>query len=73
MKVAIKRRGARIQNVTAIEVAGELLLSDEWPTHGPGWERAAKAIIAARAGEITPNEAREAFEAAAVEAKVLVR
>jgi hypothetical protein len=55
-----------------LQRAAEILMSDDWPVHGPMCERAAQALTDALSGKITPGEAKEAFRDAAREAKVLV-
>jgi hypothetical protein len=59
--------------VTTTIEAARCLESESWPTpHKPLTRIAAKALDAARAGHLTPAEAREAFADAALEAHVLV-
>lgn len=60
-------------NVNSVQRAAEILMSDDWPVHGPACERAAVALISALKGEATPEEARLAFRDAAEEAGVLIR
>jgi hypothetical protein len=55
-----------------LQRADEIMMSDDWPVHGPMYERAAQALIDALSGKITPGEAKEAFRDAAEEAGVLV-
>jgi hypothetical protein len=64
--------GRVIRNVTSIQEAAEILMSDDWPVHGPACERAAVKLIEALRGEATPDEARLAFRDAAEEARVLI-
>jgi hypothetical protein len=64
--------GRRVQHVTSLQRAAEIMMSDDWPVHGPMCERAAQALIDALSGKITPGEAKEAFRDAAEEARVLV-
>jgi hypothetical protein len=57
---------------TTVEAA-RCLASGSWPTREkPLCRIAAKALDAARAGHLTPAEAREAFADAALEAHVLI-
>jgi hypothetical protein len=65
--------GRRVQHVTSLQRAAEILLSEDWPVRGQMWKTATQAIIHAQAGAITPNEAKEAFRDAAEEAGVLVK
>jgi hypothetical protein len=60
-------------NVNSVQRAAEILMSDEWPTHGVMCERAAQALIDALNGSGSVEEARDAFRDAAEEAGVLVR
>jgi hypothetical protein len=64
--------GRVVRNVTSVQEAAEILMSDDRPVHGPMCERAATTLIEALSGDATPNEARDAFRDAAREAKVLV-
>jgi hypothetical protein len=48
-----------------LEIAAEILMSDDWPLHDRTCERAAEKLIKALHGEATREEARAAFEAAA--------
>jgi hypothetical protein len=52
--------GRKRLNVNSLEWAAEILMSEDWPSHGPMCER------------VTPNEVRQAFEDAAREARVLI-
>jgi hypothetical protein len=64
-------KAGRVRNVKSIREATECL--DKWPSRrGPMCEMAAKALVGARAGQVTANEAREAFSDAALEARILV-
>jgi hypothetical protein len=65
--------GRRVQHVTSLQRAAEILMSEDWPVRGQMWKTATQAIIHAQAGAITPNEAKEAFMDAAEEAGVLVK
>jgi hypothetical protein len=59
--------------VRTIFEAADCLRSESWPTRDKPLTRIAdKALDAARAGHLTPAEAREAFADAALEAHVLV-
>jgi hypothetical protein len=48
-------------------------MSDDWPLHDETCERAAETLIKALLGDVDVDEARQTFEAAAKEARVLVR
>ena len=37
--------GRRVQHVTSLQRADEIMMSDDWPVHGPMYERAAQALI----------------------------
>lgn len=67
--VRTKRPGVRY-NVTSVEGASEQLL--EWTKRGPRWNKAVRVCIAAIAGEMAPEEARDAFRAAAKEEGMLL-
>jgi hypothetical protein len=60
-------------NVNSLEQAAQILMSDDWPLHDQTCERAAETLIKALLGEVGVDEARQAFEDAAKEARVLVR
>jgi hypothetical protein len=64
--------GRQRTNANSLQVAAKILMSDNWPVHGPEWERAAVTLIGALEGKTTPDEARIAFRDAADEAGVLV-
>jgi hypothetical protein len=56
-------------HVNNVQGAAQELL--KWKLKGPLWNRAVRVCIAAIAGEVPPEEARDAFRAAAVEEGVL--
>ncbi|NGO51591.1 DUF982 domain-containing protein [Allomesorhizobium camelthorni] len=60
-------------NVNSLEQAAQILMSDDWPLHDRTCERAAETLIKALLGDVDIDEARQAFEAAAKEARILVR
>ena len=63
----------RARNVKSVREAAKCLRSDNWPSHkGAMCEMAAKALLGATEGQVTPGEAREAFTDAALEARILV-
>ena len=71
--VRVWTRPGRSRGVQTVEDAAEIMLND-WPEE---WKKAAsrraamKAALAALEGEAKPDQAREAFERAAKEAKIL--
>jgi hypothetical protein len=56
-------------NVSNVQTASEQLLT--WAERGPKWRKAVQVCMAALEGEKSPIDARQAFEAAAKEAKML--
>ncbi|SJM34038.1 DUF982 domain-containing protein [Mesorhizobium delmotii] len=66
--VRTDRPGVRF-GVSHVEGAAEQLL--KWTKKGPKWKRAVEACVAGMEGEVTPNDVRKAFEAAAKEEGVL--
>jgi hypothetical protein len=62
-----------VQYVDSLELAAEILMSDDWPLHDRTCERAAEMLIHALRGEATVDQARAAFENAAKAAGILVR
>jgi hypothetical protein len=60
-------------NVNSLEQAAQILMSDDWPLHDQACERAAETLLKALLGDIGVDEARQAFEDAAKEARILVR
>jgi hypothetical protein len=57
-------------NVNNVEDAAEQLV--KWTKCGPKWNKAVRVCLAALAGELTPEDARIAFKAAANEEGMLV-
>ncbi|MGX5845013.1 DUF982 domain-containing protein [Mesorhizobium sp. ArgA1] len=55
---------------SSVEDAADQLL--QWTRHGPKWNKAVCVCLAAMAGELTPEDARIAFKAAAREEGLLV-
>ena len=53
---------------SAVERAAEELLA--WDTKGPRWTKAVQSCVDVFEGRVSPQEGREAFEAAAKEASV---
>ncbi|MER8638951.1 MULTISPECIES: DUF982 domain-containing protein [unclassified Mesorhizobium] len=43
-----------------------------WTKRGPKWNKAERVCMAALAGELSPDDARIGFKAAAIEKKMLV-
>jgi Protein of unknown function (DUF982) len=65
--------GQHVRRVNSLEVAYEILMSDDWPLHDWYYTRAAETPINEIEGKVSREEARLAFEAAAGKAKVLAR
>lgn len=61
------RPGIR-HGVSHVEGAAEELMA--WDTKGPRWTKAVQSCVDALEGRVSPQEVREAFEAAAKEASV---
>ncbi|MDX8529127.1 DUF982 domain-containing protein [Mesorhizobium sp. MSK_1335] len=70
--VAVKasHRDVRYE-VNNVQAAAENLL--EWPKRGGTWNGAVRVCLAALAGDLTPDDARAAFEAAAKEQGLLLQ
>ncbi|TIL42223.1 DUF982 domain-containing protein [Mesorhizobium sp.] len=62
-----KRPGIR-HGVSHVEGAAEELIA--WDTKGPMWTKAVQSCVDAFEGRVSPQEVREAFEAAAKEAEM---
>ncbi|TGQ51576.1 DUF982 domain-containing protein [Mesorhizobium sp. M1C.F.Ca.ET.193.01.1.1] len=62
VSVKARQTGVRYE-VNNVQAAAENLL--EWPKRGPHWNKAVQACLAALAGELSPDDVRTAFEAAA--------
>jgi hypothetical protein len=60
-------------NVNSLEQAAQILMSDDWPLHDRTCQHAAEMLVKALLGDVDVVEARRAFEAAAKEARILVR
>ncbi|TIS54215.1 DUF982 domain-containing protein [Mesorhizobium sp.] len=56
-------------NVDSVEDAAEQLV--KWTRRGPKWNKAVRVCVAALAGELTAEDVRIAFKAAAKEEKML--
>ncbi|UCI16989.1 DUF982 domain-containing protein [Mesorhizobium sp. B2-1-8] len=69
--VAVKGSADARYEVNNVQAAAENLL--EWPNRGPAWNEAVRVCLAALAGELTPDHARIAFEAAAKEQGLLLQ
>ncbi|RWQ46407.1 DUF982 domain-containing protein [Mesorhizobium sp.] len=65
--VKANRPGIR-HGVSHVEGAAEELMA--WDTKGPLWTKAVQSCVDAFEGRVSPQEVREAFEAAAKEASV---
>ena len=57
-------------NVSSVQAASEELM--KWSKRGPQWQQAVQSCIDAFEGRVTPNKAREAFLAAARDARMLL-
>jgi Protein of unknown function (DUF982) len=63
----------RIRNVKSVREAAGCLRSEIWPNHNaPMCDMAARALVGATEGQVTAQEAREAFTDAALEARILI-
>ncbi|TIU01160.1 MAG: DUF982 domain-containing protein [Mesorhizobium sp.] len=69
VSVKTHQPGVRYE-VNNVQAAAENLL--EWPKRGRNWNKAVRACLAALAGDLPPEEARIAFEAAAQEEGMLL-
>ncbi|MER8956350.1 DUF982 domain-containing protein [Mesorhizobium sp. M0833] len=65
--VKTNRPGIR-HGVSHVEGAAEELMA--WDTKGPRWTKAVQSCVDAFEGRVSPQEVRQAFEAAAKEANV---
>ncbi|WP_149762223.1 DUF982 domain-containing protein [Neomesorhizobium albiziae] len=64
-------RPAPVLSITTTQEAARHLLGSQWP-EGPMREIAALALVGVSSGDVTTDEAREAFVDAAIEAGVLI-
>ena len=67
--VRTSKPGARYNCNNVEEAARELM---EWTNRGPMWNQAVRACMSCLAGEMTPEDVRRAFFAAAEEEGTLV-
>ncbi|MGX7875106.1 DUF982 domain-containing protein [Mesorhizobium sp. ORM6] len=69
VSVRADRPGIRF-GVSHVEGAAEQLL--KWTNRGPKWKQAVETCMAAIGGNVPPQDARKAFEAAAKEEKMFL-
>lgn len=69
VSVKTRQQGVRYE-VNNVQAAAENLL--EWPNRGRHWNKAVQACLAALAGDLSPDDVRTAFEAAAREEGMLL-
>jgi hypothetical protein len=66
-------QSGQVRQVTSVPEATYCVLSDSWPSKGGLMRKlAARALVGATEGHLTPAEARQAFIDAALEARILV-